>query len=148
MQITIYAVIPPQEKRWDRLAYADLRDVPPDQREFERTRRAEARRMRQEDAREREVFQELRSGLNKLTTSVEGMRGDIQDLTQRVSEKDDNAVLIARLNEIIRTLRSLDAHELRKIAERLLIKTGAEEKYEARLQADRLRRNRWREKNE
>jgi hypothetical protein len=45
-------------------------------------------------------------------------------------------------------LRTLDAHELRKIAERLLSKTSAEEKYEARLQADRLRRNRWREKNE
>lgn len=130
------------------MAYTDLRDVPPDQREFERTRRAEAKRMQQENAQEREVFQELRNGLNRLATSIEGLRGDIQDLAQRVSEKDDNAVLIQRLNEITRTLRTLDGHELRKIAERLLSKTEAEEKYEARLQADRLRRNRWREKNE
>lgn len=128
--------------------YPDLRDVPPDQREFERTRRAEAKRLQQEDAKEREVFQELRNGLNRLATSIEGLRGDIQDLAQKVSEKDDNAVLIQRLNEITRTLRTLDGHELRKIAERLLSKTEAEEKYEARLQADRLRRNRWREKNE
>jgi TolA-binding protein len=141
-------MIPVQGKRWDRLAYTDLRDVPPDQREFERTRRAEAKRMQQEHAKEREVFQELQNSLDNFTHSLEEMRGDIQNLAQKVSEKDDNAVLIQRLNEITRTLRTLDAHELRKIAERLLSKTEAEEKYEARLQTDRLRRNRWREKNE
>jgi ABC-type transporter Mla subunit MlaD len=104
--------------------------------------------MQQEHAKEREVFQELQNSLDNFTHSLEEMRGDIQNLAQKVSEKDDNAVLIQRLNEITRTLRTLDAHELRKIAERLLSKTEAEEKYEARLQTDRLRRNRWREKNE
>jgi hypothetical protein len=131
------------------MAYPDLRDVPLDQREFELTRRAEERRMQQENLRaQREVLQELQKGLNTLVATVEELREDVQNLVKRVSEKDDNAVLIQRLNEITRTLRSLDAHELRKIAERLLSKTETEEKYEARLQADRLRRNRWREKNE
>jgi len=130
------------------MAYPDLRDIPPDQREFERTRRAEARNRAQDDSEKQKVFQELQTSLNSLTNSVEEMRRDVQNLAQKVTEKDDNSVLIARLNEIIKTLKLLDGHELRKIAERLLSKTEAEEKYESRLKSDRVRRNRWREKNE
>ena len=129
------------------MAYPDLRDVPPDQREFERTRRAEERNRAQDDSDKLKVFQELQNSLNNLTNSIKGMRGDILDLAQKVSEKDDNAVLIERLNEITRTLRLLDAHELRKIAERLLSKTEAEDRLEERLRKDRSRRNRRAEKN-
>jgi capsid portal protein len=130
--------------------YADrpLSEVPRDQLEFEKTRRAEAKNRAQDDSEKQKVFQELQTSLNSLANSVEGMRRDVQNLAQKVTEKDDNSVLIARLNEIIKTLKTLDAHELRKIAERLLSKTEAEEKYESRLKSDRVRRNRWREKNE
>lgn len=51
----------------------------------------------------------------------------------------------AMLN-IEKAINAIDAHEIRKLNERLLSKTTAEEVLEERRKADRIRKNRWAEK--
>lgn len=108
--------------------------------------------MRQSHVQELKIAEILASIKNldvNLNNIVKAVNRQNDAITQLQKRRDDAlAELRETLEEVIATLKTLDAHEIRKVAERLLGKTEAEEKYEARLQADRLRRNRWREKNE
>jgi superfamily II RNA helicase len=87
----------------------------------------------------------LDANLNNIIKAVNRQNDAITQLQKR--RDDALAELKETLEEVISTLKTLDAHEIRKVAERLLNKSEAEDRLEERLRKDRLRKNRWVEKN-
>jgi DNA-binding transcriptional MerR regulator len=83
--------------------------------------------------------------LNKIVRAINTQNSAITELQKR--RDDALAELKETLEDVISTLKTLDAHEIRKVAERLLNKSEAENRLEDRLRKDRLRKNRWAEKN-
>jgi DNA-binding transcriptional MerR regulator len=83
--------------------------------------------------------------LNKIAKAINTQNSAITELQKR--RDDALAEVKEALEDVNSTLKILDAHELRKIAERLLSKTEAEDRLEEHLRKDRLRKNRWVEKN-
>ncbi len=82
------------------------------------------------------------------TVEAVNRQNELLESMREVLEGFDIQGLTVKLGEVLETIQLLDAHELRKVASRLLSKTEAEEKLERIRMQSRLRTQRSRERQE